>query len=261
MFKKFKIVFIIVIFLAICGAVAFYFSFNSIVKKSVETFTPKITQTTAQIDNVKISPFSGSGEIRGLVIGNPEGFNTPYAFKLSQVLIDLEPLSVFSECVVINKILIIGPEVTYEARLGGSNIAKIQQNIESFVGPTSDSGEDRESPSDENKGKEIKIQLGEFLFQDGNINLSTTMLEGTSIPIPLPEIRLSEIGTDTDGASVNEISKEVFIAISEAILDSVQDSGQLKGIVSDATKKLQESALEASGKIMKGMENLFNKKK
>ena len=66
---------------------------GKLVKLAIEEFAPKMTQTDVRVGNVKISATNGQGEISGLFLGNPKGFKTDYAFKVSTIEIGIEPTS------------------------------------------------------------------------------------------------------------------------------------------------------------------------
>src|SRR5881397_1589277 len=98
----------------------------------VEAVGPKITGTTVKLDSVDLSPFSGQGRLKGLVVGNPPGFQAERAFKLADAKVHVNLKSALSDKLIIEEILIDGPEITYEAGPSGSNLSKIQQNVAAF---------------------------------------------------------------------------------------------------------------------------------
>src|SRR5580704_10653715 len=75
----------VLVVLVIVGLLVVFFSLNSIVKKAVETIGPKMTQTNVVLGAAEISPFSGSGKLSKLVVGNPQGYNTPFAIKMGSI--------------------------------------------------------------------------------------------------------------------------------------------------------------------------------
>ena len=55
------------------------------IKTVVETLGPEMTQAQVTLSSAKISLLSGDGRLKGLVIGNPEGFDTENAFSLGEI--------------------------------------------------------------------------------------------------------------------------------------------------------------------------------
>ena len=80
--KKLLVVVLGLVILGVVLLLVLSKAIGSGIKAGVETFGPEVTQTPIGLESVDLSAFSGSGEISGLIVGNPEGFNTPHAIKL-----------------------------------------------------------------------------------------------------------------------------------------------------------------------------------
>jgi hypothetical protein len=66
-------------------------SLNGAIKKGVETFGPQIAKVPVKLDGVSLSLFSGSGAIKGLVVGNPEGYKTDHAMSVGMASVSVAP--------------------------------------------------------------------------------------------------------------------------------------------------------------------------
>ncbi len=214
------------------------------IRAAVETFGPEVTQTSITLESVELSAFSGSGSIKGLVVGNPEGFKTPYSIKLDSFSIKLEPMSLLSDKIVINEIIIDGPEFILETGLGlqKSNIGVIMENIEAFTGG-SESDEEASSSS-----KSVQIDL--LRITGGKVKISNKLLGGQSLTVPLPDIELTDIGADDDGVSLGQSMKIVFQAINQGIVSSVGKSGK---VVGDQLKNIGDATKKSLGGFLKGL--------
>ena len=140
----FKIIGIVVVILVVLLVVAVMFA-GSIIKSSVQEVGSMVTKCDISIEDVDLSIFRGKLTIDNLVVGNPEGFKTESVFKLGKVHVDLVPMSLFKDRIIINDIQVIAPEITYEVapvKLT-SNIGTIQKNVESFL-PASDEKEEKD---------------------------------------------------------------------------------------------------------------------
>lgn len=237
----------------ICTAAAFiavvfmYMKLGAIVKAAVETLGPKVTQTEVRLASVTLSPLSGSGRIKGIFIGNPAGFQTPSAFKLGSVRMAVDLKSLASDCVIIKEIVVEAPEVTFEGGLKGSNLSRIQKNVESFVPAAPKAGEKKPARS-------MKVIIDHFRVTGGKVNLSLTALGGKSLTAPLPDIELKGIGRKSDGATVDEAARQMFGAVTGAATGAAAGaSSLLKG----GTEQLEKAGQAATG-LVKG---LFGKKK
>src|SRR5690348_83104 len=97
---------LLLVLLAVGAIVVASFSVGSIIKKGVETAGPKITKVTVKLESASLAVLSGSGELRGLLVGNPEGFKTPSAIQIGSIAVTVSPRSVFSDKVVVHSIAV-----------------------------------------------------------------------------------------------------------------------------------------------------------
>jgi len=225
---------------------------GAMIKAGVESIGPKLTGATVSVDAVDLSPLTGRGTIEGLIIGNPGGFQTERAFKLDRVRVRLRVSSLFSDTLLIDEIAVIGPEITYEQGLSGSNISALRDHVESAS--RSDKGGGKTGASDGPSGK--KIQIGEVLIKDGTVKLSAALLKGEAVTVRLPDIHLKNLGRQSGGATASEVSAEIFRAINGAVVKAVSGSG---AVGKEGMRKLGESAGEAGSSALKSFKGLLGK--
>ena len=84
-----------VVVIAIVVGVALFL--DSGIKRGVETLGPQLTKVDVKLDGVSVSLLSGTGKIKGLVVGNPAGYQTPHAIRVNAVTLALMPGSIFSD--------------------------------------------------------------------------------------------------------------------------------------------------------------------
>ncbi len=219
---------------------------NGIVKGAVETFAPEVVGAPVSLKAVKLSPFSGKGELRGFVVGNPKGFTTPSAFELDVVRIAVDPKSLLSNVIVIEEIYVAGPRVTYEVGAKGSNIGAIMKNVEKFTGPSAPA-----ESSGEGASSEVKIRIKKFDFIDGKVALAmkTQLFKGKALSAGMPDLKLRDIGGE-NGTTPDKAAKEVM----KPILSSVARSG--KGMVGDLKGTAKEALDQAASAAQKGVKSL-----
>jgi hypothetical protein len=243
---------------AVIAVAALFLSLNSIVKNGVTSFGPEVIKAPIQLDGVSISALSGSGEIRGLVIGNPEGFKTPNAVKLGTASLQVKPMSLLGDKIVVQSIKADGAEITFEGSLSGSNLSKIQENVDAYVasllGPA---GKEEKKPATPGK----KLQVDELIISNAKINLSMTILGGKSATVPLPDIKLTGLGQGEQGVTPAEVIKvvlkEVMTKTTEAVGGFLSGAGKA---LTDAAKNVGGAAADAAKGVTKGIGDLFKKK-
>src|SRR5271154_396372 len=115
--------------LVVAAAIVAGFFLNPIMKKSVETVGPEITKTAITLDAVDLSLLTGSAKVKGLVVGNPEGYKTPQAISVGTISVSVNPFSVLSGKIVVRSVIVESPEITFEGGLSGNNLSKILDNV------------------------------------------------------------------------------------------------------------------------------------
>lgn len=107
--KKLFIIGLVVLVLVIGGVVILFLSLNRVIRSAVETYGPQATKSEVKLGSVNVSPFSGQASLSNLVVGNPQGFKAPSAFKLGGMRVALEVRSLLSDTVAIHDIVIRAP--------------------------------------------------------------------------------------------------------------------------------------------------------
>lgn len=227
------------------------------VKKGVETFGPPITGTTISLDGVGISVITGSGSIRGLIIGNPQGFKHPSAIELGQASLSVSPGSLLSDKIVVKSVSVEAPQITFEGGLSGNNLSKLLANIEAATGSGKTSAQTQAATS----GSSKKIQINDFRLSNARVNVTLTDLGGKTLSLTLPEIHLTDLGAGTDGLTPADLSKRLVTVLlaktTEAVAGELKNLGKLGA---DLGKGLGKNAVEEAGKATKGITDLFKKK-
>src|ERR1044072_2109459 len=144
----------------ILSAALFYL--GPIVKSAVEKVGPEVTKVSVKLDIAAISTFICSRQQQRFVLGNPPGFKTSEAVKVGTAVLTLVPKSVLSGKVIVRSLRIEEPELTYEPALGGSNIGRGLENIQSVAS--------QEKSGATNTSSSKALQVDEFLITGGKIN-------------------------------------------------------------------------------------------
>jgi hypothetical protein len=191
-------------------------SFDLIVEKAIETFGPVLTGTSVELEDVELSVFDGEGAVRGLVIGNPAGFETKYAFRVRDASVHLVPRSVFQEKIVIRSIRIKSSDVNFEAKDATSNLEQIVVHIEKRLGAGGESEDGAEAPSADDAQAlwtqltEQKIQLDHFVMSDAQIHASGGAIGKMKPDMPPLDIELQGLGEGENAASVADVTAKVL---------------------------------------------------
>ena len=249
---------LVVVVLLISVAIGIFIS--PIVKTGIETVGPKITQVSIKVRDVNVSLATGSASVQGLVVGNPKGYTTPEAIKLGAASVSLDPMSVFSDKIIVHKIHVKSPEITYDGGLGGSNLTKIMENVNAVAkagGPETDKGA-KSKPAP-------KLQVDDLLITGAKVHVNLkAVVVSQAITVPLPDIHLTNLGKGPDGITPTELIRTVLSQITtatvKAVTETVTNSGKMiEGLGKDLSKDLGKEAKDGINTIKKGIGGLLGK--
>jgi hypothetical protein len=221
-----------------------------IVKMAVNKYGPQITGTELRVDDVGISIFSAEAKLKKFFLGNPKGFKSPSAMKVGSVYVDVDQGSITKDPIIINRVEVTGPEITYEKRGKTDNFKSILNNVQKNV-PKGESA--KKEPAKEGPGKQLIIN--DFIIKNGKVNLAVEIPGGVlgekEIKADLPDIHLKDLGKKKGGASPAEIAKEIFAALYGKL-----QSPMVMGALNDQLKKLGVGNIEELGKVAKETEGI-----
>jgi len=246
--KKIILSFVALILLILIGGVGYlYFSLNTLVKKAVETVGPTITKTHVGLASANLSPFSGSGKLSGFVIGNPEGFQGPYALKLGSIAVSIDKSTILKDTIVVNSIVIRNPAVALIGTPFGNNLGKLLQNIKSGS-PTKSKEETSSSAASK------KFIVKEVVISGAKVDVAASAMEQKiQQSLPIPDITLRNIGSDGSGASARELAMQIITPIINAAAREGINTLAKQGI-----QQLQQKGAQELGKeLNKALPGLF----
>jgi len=250
--KIFWKILIVAVVLIVIAAIVGAFFLDSIVKKGVETVGPKITKVSIDLDEIHIGLLTGSAKVKGLVVGNPDGYKAPHAISVGLAEIGVNPFTVLSDKIVVHSIHVESPEITFEGGLSGNNLSAIMDNVDGTAqqgGPvvTNSAGKPKSAR---------KIEVDDFLITGAKVHVILTQLGGKEMTLPLPQIHLTDLGKGGDGLTPTELTRAVFEAIisgtTKAVADAVTKLDVTKG--AEQLKQSGQGLLNSAGK---GIGNLF----
>ncbi|MFC1672943.1 hypothetical protein ACFL12_02210 [Pseudomonadota bacterium] len=274
MFKKIAIGLGLLVVVVAVGIVYLVQNAGDIVQAVIESEGSRTTQVAVTVDSAEVKVMDQFAAIRGLSVANPAGFKTDRAMSLGEVSVKLAD-NWTPDVIVVEEVMVIAPEITYEIGGSGSNIAKIQENVQNFMNAMSGgkAAAPSEPAADSDGGK--KVIINNLWIKDGRVNVSATLLQGKSLGAPLPTIHLTDIGKDEGGASPAEVVEKVIGAITKSAsgaasgvdlgslgLENISGkAAEIGGAAADAAKGALEgvggAAGGAAGGAVEGLKGLF----
>lgn len=225
------------------GAVAVLFIFlamslwlGTLVQTAIVEIGSRLTKTTVKLENVHIGLLRGLVQLDRLEIGNPPGFIAPSAMTLGTARVRLDLLSILSDTVVIDEILVEAPDITFEG-FPASNLSVIQNNVSAAVPAGSSKPDDK--PAKPAAPGSKKLLIKKFALTNGRVITNVT---GQRLPLSLPDIHLTDIGKETGGATPEQVVSAVLSAITRsatgAVTDQTKQAGAAVNKASESLKKL-----------------------
>ncbi len=230
--------------LCIVVVVGVSFFLGSIVKAGVNDYAPKLTGTRVTLAGASISPLTGSGTLRGFVIGNPPGWSNADLASLGSLHVSVAPRSLFGDRVVINDVEIDAPEFDYETKIVSSNVGDLLAHLEHANG-TSDAARTK-------SGKPIKFVVRHFAVRNGKVRLGAGR---AALSIPLPPLELSNLGSGQGGMTSVELAAAVMHALTDDIVGAATHAAVQAGGTSGA------AASQAVNDVRNKLKGIFGGKK
>lgn len=216
---------------------------GSMVKGAVNGFGPSVMGVPVTLEEANFRPLAGKIKLTRLHVGNPKGFKTPALFELGEVDIELNVKSLFSDMIVIHKIAVVAPHITYERGLLDSNFGALTKQL------------DLKRDKKPKKGDK-KVVIDELVVTDPSLNVSITAAGGHAIPIKLGKVELKDIGKEHGGVTFADAMKIIFSVITSNVENAVMGAGDLLGsgakAIGTGAKAVGSGAMAVGGAVVGG---------
>jgi hypothetical protein len=239
--KKWLIAAGVLLAIVIIAAVALVMRLDGLITKAVNTYGPEITGTEVRVDDVRVSFLSGEASITNFVMGNPKGFRSTRAMKVASASVKLELTSLLSDTIVIGRLEIVEPDITYEKRGGTDNFKLIAKHAEQKA---KEAGIVSGEAGQGKRGKKLRIR--EFISRGGRVTLHTPDLPSGTATAALAAIHMRDVGKD--GAPPSEVFSRILAVLYDRLtMPIVMDT--LNRSLLDARKSAEKGTRSLTEKI------------
>jgi len=231
--KLFRVLASLLLIFVVVGLGVVSLSLGRIVKAAVEAAGPRVLGVSVSVEGVTILPWSGRGSLRGLLIGNPRGFKGAHAVKVGSVEMTVKLSSLMTDLIVVERVVVQGPEILYELGPGGSNLARLQANAEA-ASALLGAGKAKVAPKAP-AGKSLLIR--DFAVSEGRVAMAASVLGGQDLSVALPAVHLTNLGGR--GRSPADVAAQALKALTGAAAQAASGLGiKSLGSASEAAKKV-----------------------
>ncbi len=195
-----------------CAAIiTVYLSIGSVITTTVEDYGSAITGTKVSVTETEFSPTSGDAELLGLRVESPKPYDAQPAFLASRVKIQIDPKTINSDTVIIKRIEIEAPEVTYEITDTGDNLRAIRAHI------TGAMAVEMNGPLPSNRpNRAKKFIINELYITNAVVIVQAEDLTGERTTAVLKNIHLENLGREEKGLYPAALLEQIFKPVLQA---------------------------------------------
>lgn len=233
--RKLVIAGLILLGLLVVLLLGLIFAGGAFIRTTINTAGPAALGVPVSVQRVVFMPLRGKIRLTGLHVGNPEGFKTPALFEMGDAVVEMDPASLFRDTIVVHRIIVTAPEITYEKGLRSSNFSTLLDRLGGGK-----SGPKEPAPAASKPGRKVIIE--EMVIRDPKLKLSLTLAGGHAIPIALGQVEIRDIGKEKGGVTMVDAVRILFSVITSNVENAVVGAGTT---VSDGAKAVGNGAVSA----------------
>jgi uncharacterized protein involved in outer membrane biogenesis len=259
--KKFIYVGIALVMIVAAVMIIGISNLGPIIKTAVNKYGPAMTKTDLRINEVSISLFSGEAKLKDFYLGNPKGFKSPEAMSVDAIYLNVDEKSITRDPIIIERIEVVGPNITYEKVKRTDNFQTILRNVKKSADTSKASSSSKKAP-EKNSGKKLVIR--DFVITDGKVKMDLDMKTGSSISASasLPKIHLKNVGEKSGGATAEEVFYIVFAELYDKMVSPAVTSTlnkELKGLTSQIPIEDEQTKKSAEKAVIETVKGLLGK--
>lgn len=243
-----------VVLLVVVGGYLLLGNLDGIIKDVIEDVGSELTQTSVTVDAVNLDLKTGKGQIKGLTIDNPKGFDSKYAFRLENVVLGLDLKSLTAPVIVITEIIIRGSKLIAEQKGETTNLSVLMKNVEQSSQKADTKPVESQDSSDPT---DVRLMVKKFVF----VNTKGTIIaEGSEEKaLKLPDVRRKNIGNKKTGLTPEQLANELLQSVISAVEKAV--GSYLADIAKQAVENSIKEKMGLSGDDSEegGLKSLFKK--
>ena len=239
-----------------------------VVKPSANTMVPKFTKTGFHLGVLSLNPYTGRFELGDMQLKNPEGFSEADAATVGQIVVDVAMNTLSGEVVHIEEITIRDVFVSYVNAKGVNNFKQIQYNLaggkEQYEAKQQAAATEQQAAANEPEPTaseeaqardEAEAELKELNKKRvviDRLTISGLKVKLGFIPIALPDIELTDIGKQSNGATWAEVWENIMAAVMKSIGAVGDGVKALSGALGDGAKALGGALGEGANSVGEG---------
>lgn len=182
-------------------------------KAAVQTGGTYALGVDTTVNSVNVGLFSGTLTMDGLRVANPSGFKSDRFFGLSSGKVAVTPATLNKAVIELPELSLAGIQVNLERAGGKSNYQVILDNLKKLEGT---GGEKKQPPADAKSEKKFVIKTLDIRDVKVHVDMLPEGGSLTQVNLPIEEVKLSNVGTASNGLAMDQIASIIIKAILNA---------------------------------------------
>lgn len=239
----------LVVLIVLLGAGGQFFA-GYYIKDQIGRAATEAVGAPVVVSQVRLSLLEGAGEITGLTIGNPAGYQSPEAFGIDRVRFNIDLGSLMQSPIRIEEFMVQHARAVYEVDAQGKgNIQVLLENL--TAANESDGGGESQTPETDKTSAAPQISIGNVSVANTDLTLDLQAIGKKRYAETLPEFRAENVGGEA-GLPPAALGQEIVRVMLHNILKQTQDKykNQLK-------LQLKDKLLKGIGSKLEGLLDKF----
>jgi len=229
--KKLLIKWLCLLLVVVIVLLVVLFNLGTIVKVAVNTYGPDIVKTELRLDKADVSVFKAQIRLENFVLGNPKGFSAKNAITVASMLVDVDESTLTKDTVIIDRIEVFQPVITYEITGTTDNFRSIIDNLKK----PANTGE-KEKPAKKSEKKDgRKVVIRDLVLKNIQVKTAAAFAGGEIISTTISEIHLKNVGEKQNGV---DLAQALLIVLNELYGQII--SPDILGVLKNEIKGLED---------------------
>ena len=232
--KVIAIIFALLVLLVVGIGVYVFYNTDRLVDSAVETLGTEYLGAPVKLGSVDLKFPEGRATLKDLEIGNPPGYEGPYAMHLDEVSVTLDPVASTRQHVALQQVTIDGAKLAAIVKGPGDS------NFKALVDRLDQMEKSSKGSSSTNAAAAVKLSIARLDFTGAQASITAPLL-GKETSTTVPDVHLKDIGNDADGATVAEVLRQLLEPVTRSVLQKAAEQqlgDSVKGKIDDAMERL-----------------------
>ena len=186
----------------VMGSVTYVrFNIDAVIKNGIEDVGSRALKVPLTVAEAQMSLKTGEGQIIGIRIANPAGFEVGDAFYAPLIQLKVDAAKPAGKAISISELVIDRPIVTLDIVDGRANWVRLRDGARAWARRA-------ENPNEAAASGQAFV-IDQVVLSNGTLILRADFLGDETLEAPLPDARIKDIGTVDEGALPADVARVI----------------------------------------------------